>query len=51
MDTLSIDIIGPLPGDQRLEFLIAFVHCFSKCTILVPSKDHNAMIVCNALLE
>ena len=30
---------------------MVFVDCFSKYTILVPSKDHAAVTVCNALLD
>ena len=41
-DTLSIDIVGPLPTDHRHEFLIVFVDCFSKYTTLVPSSNHTA---------
>ena len=44
-DTLSIDIVGPLPADGRKEFLIVFVVCFSKYTILVPSSNHTANTV------
>ena len=33
-DTLSIDIVGPLPADHRQEFLIVFVDCYSQYTIL-----------------
>ena len=40
-DTLSIDIVGPLPPDHRHEFLIVFVDCYSKYTILVPSSNHT----------
>ena len=29
-DTLSVDIVGPLPADRRHEFLIVFVDCYSK---------------------
>ena len=36
-DTLSIDIARPLPADRRHKFLIVFVDCFSRYTILVPS--------------
>ena len=35
-DTLSIDIVGPLPPDRCHEFLIVIVDCFSKYTILIP---------------
>ena len=37
-DTLSINIVGPLPTGRRKEFLIVFVDCFSKYTILMPSS-------------
>ena len=41
-DTLSIDIVGPLPPDYCHEFLIVFVDCYSKYTILIPSSNHTA---------
>ena len=50
-DTLSVDIIGSLSVDCCLEFIIAFVDCFSKYMILAPSRDHTAMTVCNSLLN
>ena len=48
-DTLSIDIVGPLPPDHRYELLIAFVDCFSKYTIVIPSSNHTATTVSEAL--
>ena len=36
-DTLSVDIVGPLPADRRHEFVIVFVDCFSRYTVLVPA--------------
>ena len=50
-DTLSIDIVGPLPADHRQEFLIVFVDCYSQYTILVPSSNHTANTVSEALLR
>ena len=50
-DTLSIDIVGPLPADHRQEFLIVFVDCYSKFTILIPSSNHTANTVSEALLR
>ena len=50
-DTLSIDIVGPLPPDHRHEFLIVFVDCFSKYTILIPSSNHTANTVSEALMH
>ena len=50
-DTLSVDIVGPLPADHRQEFLIVFVDCYSRYTILVPSSNHTASIVSEALLR
>ena len=50
-DTLSIDIVGPLPADHRQEFLIVFVDCYSRYTILVPSSNHTANTVSEALLR
>ena len=49
-DTLSINIVGPLPPDHRIEFLIVFVDCFSKYTILIPSSNHTATTVSEALM-
>ena len=49
-DTLSIDIVGPLPANHRQEFLIVFVDCYSRYTILVPSSNHTANTVSEALL-
>ena len=50
-DTLSIDIVGPLPADHRQEFLIMFVDCYSRYTILVASSKHTANTVSEALLR
>ena len=50
-DTLSIDIVGPLPPDHRQEFLIVFVNCYSKYTILIPSNNHTANTVSEALVR
>ena len=50
-DTLSIDIVGPLPLDHRQEFLIVFVDCYSKYTILIPSSNHTANTVSEALMR
>ena len=50
-DTLSIDIVGPLPADHRHEFLIVFLDCYSRYTILVPSSNHTANTVSEALLR
>ena len=50
-DTLSIDFVGPLPPDHRHEFLIVFVDCFSKYTILIPSSNHTANAVSEALMS
>ena len=50
-DTLSIDIVGPLPPNRRHEFLIVFVDCFSKYTILIPSSNHTASTVSEALMR
>ena len=50
-DTLSVDIVGPLPADHRHEFLIVFVDCYSRYTILVPSSNHIASTVSEALLR
>ena len=50
-DTLSIGIVGPLPADHRQEFLIVFVDCYSRYTILVPFSNHTANTVSEALLR
>ena len=50
-DTLSLDIVGPLPADHRQEFLIVFVDCYSRYTILVPASNHTANTVSEALLR
>ena len=50
-DTLSIDIVGPLPADHHQEFLIVFVDCYSRYAILVPSSNHTANTVSEALLR
>ena len=50
-DTLSINIVGPLPADHRQEFLIVFVDCYSRYTILIPSSNYTANTVSEALLR
>ena len=50
-DTLSVDIVGPLPTDHRHEFLIVFLDCYSRYTILVPASNHTANMVSDALLR
>ena len=50
-DTLSVDIVGPLPADHRHEFVIVFVDCFSRYTVLVPASNHTADTVSDALLR
>ena len=50
-DTLSVDIVGPLPADRRHEFLIVFVDCYSRYTILVTASNHTANTVSDALLR
>ena len=50
-DTLSVDIVGPLPADRRHEFLIVFVDCYSRYMILVLASNHTANMVSNALLH
>ena len=50
-NTLSVDIVGPLPADRRHEFLIVFVDCFSRYSILVPASNHTASTVSDALLR
>ena len=50
-DTLSVDIVGALPADRRHEFLIVFVDCFSRYSILVLASNHTASTVSDALLR
>ena len=50
-DTLSVDIVGPLPANRRHEFIIVFVDCYSRFTILVPASNHTADTVSEALLR
>ena len=50
-DTLSVDIVGPLPADRQHEFIIVFVDCYSRFTILVPASNHTADTVSDALLR
>ena len=50
-DTLSVDIVGPLPADRRHEFLIVFVDCYSRYAILVPASNHTASTVSDTLLR
>ena len=50
-DTFPVDIVGPLPADRRHEFLIVFVDCYSRYTILVPANNHKASTVSDALLR
>ena len=45
------DIVGPLPPDHRHEFLIVFVDCYSKSNILIPSSNHTANTVSEALMR
>ena len=51
LDALSADIVGPLPADRRHEFLIVFVDCYCRYTILVPASNHTANTVSDALLR
>ena len=50
-DMLSIDIVEPLPLDHHHEFLIVFVDRYSKYTILIPSSNHTANTVSEALMR
>ena len=50
-DTLSVDIVDPLPADRRHEFLIVFDDCYSLYAILVPASNHTASTVSDALLR
>ena len=46
-----MDIVSPLPTDHRQEFLIVFVDCYSRYTILVPASNHTASTVIDTLLR
>ena len=46
-----MDIVGPLPADRQHEFIIVFVDCYSRFTILVPASNHTADTVSEALLR
>ena len=50
-NALSVDIVGPLPADRRHEFVMVFVDCFSRYSILVPASNHTANTVSDALLR
>ena len=50
-DTLSVDIVGPLPADHRHEFLIVFVDCYSWYMILVPASNHTASTACRSIFR
>ena len=50
-DTLFIDIVGTLPANRRMEYIITYVDCFSKYSILIPPKDHSALTASNVLLD
>ena len=50
-DTLSINIVGPLLVDQRIEYVITFVDCYSKYAILISLKNHMTHTVSNALMD
>ena len=42
---------GSTPADRRHEFVIVFVDCFSRYTVLVPASNHTADTVSEALLR
>ena len=44
-------ILGPPSADHRHEFLIVFVDCYSRYTILFPASNHTANTVSDALLR
>ena len=57
-DTFSVDIVGPLPADRRHEFVIVFVDCFSRYTVLVPASnsyrrhgERRSVAPCRAVLR
>ena len=49
--SLNQNVLGTLSIDWRMEYMITFVDCYSKYTILIPSKDHTVMTVSNVLLD
>ena len=50
-DTLSVNIVWPLPSNRCHKLLIVFADCFSKYTILNPSNNHTANTVSEALMR
>ena len=46
-----MDIVGPLPANHRHVFLIVFVDCYSRYTILVSASNHITNTVSHALLR
>ena len=50
-DFLSIDVVGPLPADQRMEYVTIFTDSCSKYTILIPLKDHMTLEVSSTFLD
>ena len=43
--------MGPLPANRRHEFIIVFVDCFPRYSIVVPASNHTASTVSDALLR
>ena len=51
-DTLSVDIVGPLPADRRHEIRHRVLWIvFTRYTVLVPASNHTADTVSKALLR
>ena len=51
-DVLSIDVMGPFVAGRKGErYILSITDCFSRYLILVPLRDHTAMIVSRSLYE
>ncbi|KAL0214288.1 hypothetical protein P9112_006472 [Eukaryota sp. TZLM1-RC] len=51
-ESLHCDSIGPLSVDSYgYRYIVHFVDAFSKCSILVPTKDLKALTVANSLIS
>ncbi|KAG0711856.1 Retrovirus-related Pol polyprotein [Chionoecetes opilio] len=43
--------MGPFPSHRGKRFVITFIDCFSRFTILVPSADHTGTTVARVLMD
>ena len=52
METVSIDIVGPLPVDGRSNrFIVTIMDVYSRYLIAVPVKNHREATVSRCLYE